>query len=599
MKADKIIKNAKIFTSNKDHILASALVVKDGKFVYVGDESGLSEYEGETEDLNGKFIMPGIIDSHVHVTMGAGYELVGTFGTIIKCDSKQEALDFIADDIRKNPGKDRYCYILDKKHLKGKDLTKEDLDAICPDGELQIQEAQMHSIWVNSNILKKHGITDETKDPVPGLSFYVRKDGHITGEMSEGATELPIILDRAMNKSDAEIDAAIQRWIDFCISVGVTAVFDAGIPGYPEFHEHVYSRLRALDEQGKLPIYVDGCYVISAAWEAEEGIRQLKRMQKEYNTEHLKVHTLKLFMDGTLKLHSGAMVTPYADTGELGCTAMNLEELVALLKELNKEGLDFHTHTVGEASSRLVLDAVEQVKKELGDDFRIRVVSAHLQIQDTADLTRFAPLGVIANFTPWWHCDDVEVYKRLFGEERGKKLYRCKSVWDSGALVSWSSDNIVYGDFSTWNPYLGMEVGMTRFISDKTKTMDVERFDYIFPPLDERMGIEEMLLGYTINGAKQLGIEKTKGSIEAGKDADYLVFDTDLLTADPDGLSNILPVDVFYSGQKMHYNPFNPDDQSKEESVFKGRPAPYFAMEEMWMKLMEEMWKKYTDEGVD
>ena len=599
MKVDKIIKNAKIFTSDKDHILASALVVKDGKFVYVGDESGLSEYEGETEDLNGKFIMPGIIDSHVHVTMGAGYELVGTFGTIIKCDSKQEALDFIVDDMKKNPGKDRYCYILDKKHLKGKDLTKEDLDAICPDGELQIQEAQMHSIWVNSNILKKHGITDETKDPVPGLSFYVRKDGHITGEMSEGATELPIILDRAMNKSDAEIDAAIQRWIDFCISVGVTAVFDAGIPGYPEFHEHVYSRLRALDEQGKLPIYVDGCYVISAAWEAEEGIRQLKRMQKEYNTEHLKVHTLKLFMDGTLKLHSGAMVTPYADTGELGCTAMNLEETVALLKELNKEGLDFHTHTVGEASSRLVLDAVEQVRKELGDDFRIRVVSAHLQIQDTADLTRFAPLGVIANFTPWWHCDDVEVYKRLFGEERGKKLYRCKSVWDSGALVSWSSDNIVYGDFSTWSPYLGMEVGMTRFISDKTKTMNVERFDYIFPPLDERMGIEEMILGYTINGAKQLGIEKTKGSIEAGKDADYLVFDTDLLTADPDGLSNILPVDVFYSGQKMHYNPFNPDDQSKEESVFKGRPAPYFAMEEMWMKLMEEMWKEFTDEGLD
>ena len=396
------------------------------------------------------------------------------------------------------------------------------------------------------------GITDETKDPVPGLSFYVRKDGHITGEMSEGATELPIILDRAMNKSDAEIDAAVQRWIDFCISVGVTAVFDAGIPGYPEFHEHVYSRLRALDEQGKLPIYVDGCYVISAAWEAEEGIRQLKRMQKEYNTEHLKVHTLKLFMDGTLKLHSGAMVTPYADTGELGCTAMNLEETVALLKELNKEGLDFHTHTVGEASSRLVLDAVEQVRKELGDDFRIRVVSAHLQIQDTADLTRFAPLGVIANFTPWWHCDDVEVYKRLFGEERGKKLYRCKSVWDSGALVSWSSDNIVYGDFSTWSPYLGMEVGMTRFISDKTKTMNVERFDYIFPPLDERMGIEEMILGYTINGAKQLGIEKTKGSIEAGKDADYLVFDTDLLKAEHDGFSNNKPVEVYYAGQKMN-----------------------------------------------
>ena len=554
MKADQIIKNARIFTADKSKPTATALAVKDGKFIYVGDEAGLSAYEGEVTDLGGKFIMPGIIDSHVHVTMGAGYDLIGVtgFGEFINCDSKQGALDFIADYIQKHPGQDRYRLMLDKKHLKQDNITKEDLDAICPDGELQIQEAQGHSIWVNSNILRKHGITDDIKDPVPGLSFYVRKDGHVTGEMSEGATELPIILDSAMDKPDSAIDAALQRWIDFCVSVGVSGVFDAGIPGFPEFHEHVYSRLRELDRQGKLPIYVDGCYVISAAWEVEEGIKELKRLQREYNTEHIKIHTLKIFMDGTLKLHSGAMVTPYVETGEKGCTAMNLEELVALLKMLNKEGLDFHAHTVGEASSRLVLDGVEQVKKELGDDFRIRVVSAHLQIQDSADLTRFAPLGVIANFTPWWHADDVNVYKKLFGEERGKLLYRCKSVWDSGALVSWSSDTIVFFDFSSWNPYLGMEVGMTRKVTNKTKLPPFEMIDYIFPPADERMGIEEMLLGYTINGAKQLGIEKTKGSIEAGKDADFLVFDNDLRTAEHEGFSHNLPRDVYFCGKKVN-----------------------------------------------
>jgi hypothetical protein len=554
MQADQIIKNANIFTADSEHPKASAIAVKDGKFVYVGDEAGLSEYEGPVTDLAGRFIMPGIIDSHVHVTMGAGYELIGGggFGEIIQCASKEEALDFISDYIRKNPGKERYRFMLDKKYLKGDNITKEDLDLICPDGEIQIQEAQGHSIWVNSNILKKHGITDEIKDPVPGLSFYVRKDGHVTGEMSEGAAELPVILDGAMDKPDSMIDAALQRWIDYSVNAGVTGVFDAGIPGFPKFHERVYSRLRELDRQGKLPIYVDGCYVISAAWEAEEGIKELKRLQKEYNTEHMKIHTLKLFMDGTLKLHSGAMVTPYVETGERGCTALDLEELVTLLKELNKEGLDFHTHTVGEASSRLVLDAVEQVRKELGDEFRIRVVSAHLQIQDTADLTRFAPLGVIANFTPWWHADDVNVYKRLFGEERGQKLYRCKSVWDSGALVAWSSDTIVYMDFSSWNPYLGMEIGMTRFVSEKTKLAGIERYNYIFPPEDERMGIEEMLLGYTINGAKQLGIENAKGSIEVGKDADFLVFDNDLLTAEHDGFSNNMPKDVYSGGKKIN-----------------------------------------------
>ena len=74
MKADKIIKNAKIFTSDQNNPKATALAVKDGKFIYVGDEAGLSNYEGEVTDLGGKFIMPGIIDSHVHVTMGAGFE---------------------------------------------------------------------------------------------------------------------------------------------------------------------------------------------------------------------------------------------------------------------------------------------------------------------------------------------------------------------------------------------------------------------------------------------------------------------------------------------------------------------------------------------
>ena len=96
MKADKIIKNAKIFTSDKDNLLADAMAVKDGQFVYVGDEAGLSEYEGEVADLGGKFIMPGIIDTHIHITFGAGYEFVD-MGERFECDGKQGALDFISE----------------------------------------------------------------------------------------------------------------------------------------------------------------------------------------------------------------------------------------------------------------------------------------------------------------------------------------------------------------------------------------------------------------------------------------------------------------------------------------------------------------------
>jgi len=95
-KTDLIIKNAKIFTSDKDKPLATALVVKDGKFAYVGDEAGLSEYEGEVRDLGGRFIMPGIIDSHVHVTFPIGFEYV-EMGDAITCNGKQELMDIMKD----------------------------------------------------------------------------------------------------------------------------------------------------------------------------------------------------------------------------------------------------------------------------------------------------------------------------------------------------------------------------------------------------------------------------------------------------------------------------------------------------------------------
>ena len=550
MKADKIFKNAKIFTADKTNPQASALVVKDGKFVYVGDEAGLAAYEGDVVDLGGKFIMPGIFDNHVHVTLPVGFAY-SEAGERFACNGKQEALDFMADYIAKNPGKKCYRFILEKKDLLGETLTYKDLDAICPDADLQIQEAEFHSVWVNSRVLKRHGITDDTPDPVPGLSVYERKDGHVTGYIIEGSAETRIILDGTLELTDEQIDAALQSWIDFSVEHGVTAVFDAGIPGFPEAHEHIMKRLCALDKQGKLPVYVDNCYVIAANWQAEDGLKELKRFRKEYSTPHHQVHTMKIFMDGTQKIRTAAMLTPYEGTQEKGATAFNKEDLAALMVKLNAEGLDLHMHTVGSAASRVALDAVEIARKELGDKFTMKVTCAHLEVQDDADMGRFAKLGVIANYTPWWHAADPQVLTPVIGYERARKMFRCKTMWDSGALVTWSSDNVVY-DFPCWNPFLGMEVGMTRQITEKTNSHAFTRTTAVFPPENERMGIEEMLLGYTINGAKQLGVEATKGSITVGKDADFLVLEKDLLTQPQEGFSFNLPQEVYFGGKKVN-----------------------------------------------
>ena len=556
MRADQIIKNAKIYTSDKDHPLATALVVKDGKFVYVGDEAGLSAYEGEVTDLGGKFIMPGIIDSHVHVTTGVGFEYMD-YGEFVECSSKKEALDFMEKYIKSNPGEERYRFILNRTKLNGEELIKEELDAICPDHELQILELDIHSVWVNSMILEQHNITDETPDPAPGLAYFVRKNGHLTGNAYESAG-WPFLFDYVRkNLTDEQIDAAVWRWINFCKEYGICSVFDAGFPEHNDIHERIYTHLRNLDLQGKLPVYIDGCYVLTNRHKMKEAIEETKRFNQKFTTEHLKVHTLKIFMDGTLKIETAAMVTPYIDTGASGATTFNAEEVAYILKELNEAGLDLHLHTVGERASRVVLDGVEMARKELGDKFRVKVTCAHLWIQDDADLGRFKELGVTADFSPAWHSgvlggNPYKFWSTLLGEKRAASMFRSKTLWNSGALVTWSSDDVAYGDFSTWNPYLGMELGMTRFNTEKTRITEVARVVAELPTPEQKMSIEEMLLGFTINGAKQLGVEAHKGSITAGKDADFLVFDTDLLTAEHNGFSNNKPQEVYLGGKKQN-----------------------------------------------
>lgn len=555
MRADNIFKNARIFTADKNHPMATAMVVKDGKFVYVGDETGLKDYEGEVTDLGGKFIMPGIIDSHVHITTGVGFEYTD-LGVPVMCATKKECLIFMADYIQKNPGLKRYRFMMERTCLAGEELSKEDLDAICPDAEMLVLEGEVHSNWVNSKILAKHGITDDTPDPVPELAYFVRKDGHVTGNSFETAS-WPMLFDSVNELTDEQISTAVLRWLDSSVKYGVSAVFDAGFPEQNPMNERIYKYLQDLDKQGRLPVYVDGCYVLTQPRKMREALDGVKRLHNEFNTEHMKVHTLKIFMDGTLKIETAAMVTPYVDTGVKGATAFNAQQVAGILKELNEAGLDLHVHTVGEAASRVVLDGVELARKELGDKYRVRVTCAHLWVQDEADMDRFAKLGVVANFTPWWHSGNVggnpiEYWPTFIGEKRAHNMFRCRTAWDSGALVTWSSDEVFYGDFRNWSPYLAMEIGMTRWINEKTRFEEYSRTVAPFPPESERMNIEQMMLGYTINGARQLGIEEKKGSIEAGKDADFLVFDKDLLTAEKEGFSYNAPADVYVGGKKLN-----------------------------------------------
>ena len=185
MNAEKIYKNGYIFTADINCPIASVFAIKDGKFIYVGDESRLAELEGEIVDLEGRFVMPAIMDSHVHIPLSVSNDYAPE-SKFISCNGKKECLKIIAETIASNPGKKQYRFTMSLLDLNGEKLTKEDLDAVCPDSEIFIVEGESHSAWVNSKLLKAEGITDETPDIAPGLSYYERDEmGRITGYLVE------------------------------------------------------------------------------------------------------------------------------------------------------------------------------------------------------------------------------------------------------------------------------------------------------------------------------------------------------------------------------------------------------------------------------
>ena len=213
--ADQVV-YGNICTEDAKHPKAMATAIVDGRFAYVGSAEGVQDFIGkDTEVLHfeGKFIMPGIIDSHVHVTTGVGFEYAD-LGLRFECNGKQEALDFMEKYIKENPGQKRYRFYLERKYLNGEELNRDDLDAICPDAELVIVEGEVHSNWVNSKVLELRDITDETPDPVPRLAYYVHKDGRPIGNSFESAS-WPFIFDSLRDITDEQIDAAVTRWIEY------------------------------------------------------------------------------------------------------------------------------------------------------------------------------------------------------------------------------------------------------------------------------------------------------------------------------------------------------------------------------------------------
>ena len=551
LEADAVIRNAKIFTSTTEQSWAEALAISNGQFVYVGGNDGVEAIQAAMSlDLQGRMVLPGLIDGHAH----PGYVNVENFGEV-SGETKEALLASVQAYADRHPEQRwlRLCCWPTAMFVDGGEgPRKEVLDAVVPDRLVWFESETAHDFWLNSKALTELQVDKATPDPKPGLAMYARDEqGNPTGWVKEGAgvqhfAEQFALTDPSQIQRHKD---AVAEILDVMSGHGLTAIFDAGNKGYGD---HVYSVIASLEREGRLPLRYYGTYQIFTPERAEKAIAEVKRYRREYGGSLLRFNSVKVFMDGISANQSASYIQPYLGSGIATEPLLSTEELTALLLALHEEQLDLMVHSIGDRAIKTVLDAVEAAKAKVAGPFYPRVTVAHLALIDPADVDRIKKLGVIANFSPWWFgVENSPVVRDLLGPERYDAMYPARTVFDTGARVTFSSDEWWGGDMlpTYVSPYLGIQTGHTR---QYPKEWWQSENDGTRAPAAERLELEQLLTGYTRDGAYQLRLEDTLGAIEVGKDADFVVLEKDLFEIDPHTIWTLQPSLVVMRGQVMH-----------------------------------------------
>lgn len=547
MIADEVYINGNIYTSDEERPHAQAAAVKDGRFLAVGSDEEILAFRGsgtQVFDLKGRFVLPGLVDAHTHIGLSA---MMGDDDDMpmYDCRSREEVLETLRSEVRKHPLRPFYVMFFGQAEaLEPGGLRREDIDAVVRRRPVVLMEHECHSAWLNSGALRYLKIREDTPDIAPGYCMYERdEEGRLTGCIKEMCL-LPI-LDLSGNLSKKALRAGMKKLIDYLLSCGVTTVYDAGSFLH---EERVYQVLKKMDEEGELPLRFEATHIINLPSLLEGAIDEFRRLKSLYESEHIRFTTMKMMLDGTLRIHTAKQVTPYCDTRSDGGTLISEEKLYWFIRRLNEEKIDFHVHTVGEGAVRMLMDCVERVREETGGPLDIFVTAAHIETLRDEDINRFKELGMVADFTPSWHggsCHaDPEHMKKLLGPYRGTHTLRARSVVETGAMVTFSSDEVSLHDLDCWSPFRGMEVGHTR-----QEVAKGGREAPVYPPEEERLDLADLIRGYTITPAKVLRLDDRIGSISPGKDADMVVLRENLFEMDPYEIHNIKPEWVVLKGK--------------------------------------------------
>ena len=502
--ADLVVVNARIYTVNPTQPTASALAVKGGRLLAVGDDvSAYVNAATKRIDAKGATIIPGLIDAHVHMRgLGDSLEILDLRST----RSPQEAAGLVRTAAgQRTKGEWIRGRAWDQTEYPGKEFpSKEVLDRAAPDHPVYLTRVDGHAAWVNQKALDLADVNSATKDPDGGKIIRDAK-GAPTG----------ILIDRAQNLVRSRIPAATQeqvrrlisRAVKECARLGLTGVHDAGV-GQEDLLAY-----RSLEQSKELTLRV---YAMiggeGALW------REYLKKGPEIG-EVLTVRSIKLVADGALGSRGAALLEPYSDEpNNAGLLILKEEDIRRVARDAVARGFQVNTHAIGDRANRVTLQAYGSVL--IGKNNR-RFRIEHSQIVAMPDFELFRRASVIASIQATHATSDMRWAESRIGPARVKGAYAWRKFLDMGIPIANGSDFPVENANPLWGVY-----------------SSVTRQDHAGSPAggwypDQKLTRAEALKSFTLDAAFAAFEEKQKGSLEAGKLADFVMLSSDIMRVPP------------------------------------------------------------------
>ena len=544
---DLVLLNASVFDGRPQAPTRGAVAVHDGRIVARGTDDEISALRGEATqvvDCRGGLLSPGFTDSHIHPVY-AGTQM-------IQCDlhevtTAEASIATVAAYAKENPDKE---WVLgggwSMEAFPGGIPTAAMLDSVVPDRPVFLPNRDGHGGWVNSEALRRAGITRDTPDPADGR-IERDEDGEPIGCLQEGA--MALVRRLVPDLSDDDNDRGLQAAQRYLFSLGITGWQDAIISDSSGRSDNMAAYLRA-DAAGSLKARVVG----ALWWDRERGadqIPELVQRRGDGSGRRFRATSVKIMQDGVAENFTAAMTEPYLDacgcqSGNAGISFVEPKALRSYVTDLDKLGFQVHFHALGDRAVREALDALQAARETNGmNDLRHHL--AHIQVVHPDDIVRFAQLSVLANMQPLWACHEPQMDELtipFLGEPRWRYQYPFGDLLRAGATLVGGSDWSVSSPDVMW----GAHVAVTRTPPpfDAHDHGDEEHEPFL---PEQQLSLAQALSAYTHGSALVNHAEQVVGTLDVGKEADLVVLDRDPFAGRPEDIHAAHPVQTYVAGE--------------------------------------------------